>query len=386
MENTQYSGLRKSYLVRIIAKFLKIKIFPLLQRNIIDTPRKKGNINQMKKYILGLFDKYLLGLATLVGCAFVTVTPAVAADYEYQLTIINNEVHPIRIMLLGEWNTNGTSGNCYEPLNDVSKLGNPIYIHTGNKFTLTFGRSNGRCDGEGGNFTIRFTMLDSHAEIFPENSEYDDFFGYDNEGRLGRIETASNEYGGIDKFTGRLSLYGKPEGRDATFYTYTTPRLRNESISPPPEVVMKGQWERISQCDGITCREISMSITVGVDKSYGITNATASSESLSLMVGAEVTASSGALPGGSVTAKYEVTGTMSQERSQEIARSFRQSTSKTLSVSCQPPAALWQWTSSLHFTMSSGPEQRIEAPSSIYKCTQPDDRPPMLNDISWSPK
>lgn len=151
-------------------------------------------------------------------------------------------------------------------------------------------------------------------------------------------------------------------------------------------LVLSGKWEQINACRGSHCGGTSYQISVGAESGKEISRSSTLGKSLSLMVGAEVTGTTGALPGGEVTAKVEVTGAISSEQQDSILNSFSISRQTSNEVSCVGASQMWQWRSTLKIQRSVGAPEDVDAGSLLTVCAPNGVKPPHLNDISWDPE
>jgi len=160
---------------------------------------------------------------------------------------------------------------------------------------------------------------------------------------------------------------------------------RAAAYTPPPAFtpVMTGRWEPIGSCTSASrCSELRTSTMVGSDKSVSNAEINTQRRDLSIMVGAEVTTDSGPLPGASVTAKMEVTGTLGEETSRELSNSLNNSRQETLEVACTGQSSAWQWVSSIRFG-ETGVATTLTIRDRNYVCAGTNDQPWNANDLSW---
>jgi len=149
---------------------------------------------------------------------------------------------------------------------------------------------------------------------------------------------------------------------------------------------VSGKWVMVSECAAIAgaqCGESRNEITVGVEEGKELGSSSTIGASLSLMVGAEVKGTTGALPGGEVTARFEATGTVSAETQRAITDSFTRTRTSLASTACTGEASKWQWVSTLVATFPSGVDEVVTAPSNMTRCAPPGAVPPDPSDINW---
>lgn len=156
-------------------------------------------------------------------------------------------------------------------------------------------------------------------------------------------------------------------------------------------LVLTGRWEAVNTCRGSQCGETSFQLTVGAEAGKEISKSSTVGKSLSTMLGTEITASGGAgvplVAEGevSVTAKVEVTGSISSEQQDAIMNSFTTSRQSTNAVTCSGAGVMWQWKSSLRIQRVSRVED-VAADSLLTVCAPVGVKPSHSNDISWDPE
>lgn len=178
---------------------------------------------------------------------------------------------------------------------------------------------------------------------------------------------------------------GKDTKSEGVWVNTITPRPRT-GPADVSEFTLTGKWEVVQSCDGAKCKEITQKITTGVETGKEVSKSSTIGESLSLMVGTEVKAGTGSLPGAEVTTKFELTGTMSQEQSTAVANSFSTTRNKSVSVTCLGQGTMWQWVSSINIIRVDGARDVVEAYSTLTKCAKLGETPSRPNDISWGKK
>lgn len=151
-----------------------------------------------------------------------------------------------------------------------------------------------------------------------------------------------------------------------------------------PTAVMTGRWEPIASCTSASrCSEVRTSTMVGSDKSVSNAEVNTQRRELSIMVGAEVQTDSGKLlPGASVIAKMEVTGTLGEETSRELSNSLNNSRQETVEVACAGQASAWLWVSSIRLG-ETGMATNLTIRDRNYVCAGPNDQPWNATDLSW---
>jgi hypothetical protein len=161
---------------------------------------------------------------------------------------------------------------------------------------------------------------------------------------------------------------------------------RAAAYIPPKatEVVMTGRWEPIASCTSASrCSEVRTTTMVGSDKSVSNAEINTQSRQLSIMVGTEVQTDSGKLlPGASVMAKMEVTGTLGEETSRELANSLNNSRQETIEVACAGQSSAWLWVSSIRLGETSM-ATTLTIRDRNYVCAGPNDQPWNASDLSW---
>jgi hypothetical protein len=187
-----------------------------------------------------------------------------------------------------------------------------------------------------------------------------------------------------------ISLFEYPQclGNDVSVKTSGTRFRTGLAVLPEPatdeptDITVSGYWTRVDQCRGAECISIKVEMSQGVKKGEEVSKTSTVGRSLSVMTGGEIKADTGILPGGEVTAKFEVTGEWTHEHAETVANSFTFHTERKISATCGANSSLWQWVSELHVYSGAGETVTI-APSSINVCTGVNNKPKSISDITW---
>lgn len=141
-----------------------------------------------------------------------------------------------------------------------------------------------------------------------------------------------------------------------------------------------GQWHMIQSCRGKQgCKELSANYTVGVEKGKAFEESSSIGKALSVTVGAEATVFG-------VGVSTEVSGSLSSDYTSSIMKSFSQSASKSITITCDGASELWQWKSVVNYNRGNE-EEIVEAASDIVACA-PAGKGPRGTDLknaAWEP-
>ncbi|MEO8385710.1 MAG: hypothetical protein ABI583_10740 [Betaproteobacteria bacterium] len=155
----------------------------------------------------------------------------------------------------------------------------------------------------------------------------------------------------------------------------------------PKYLTVKGAWKLVAECGSGSslCTGPSQAIEVGIEQGKEITEESMLGGSLSLMLGVEAKGSTGAFPGGEVTAKSELTATATVEQRNAIMNSFTTSRKATVTQGCSGSSSLWQWESRLEAIDKNNVKDIVVANANIVRCAPAGKTPPRMNDLSWNP-